>query len=641
MNIARANALMHNSTEETSRPFSLREQETQPEMRHRSGSWSGANESEDEIEAMHLERNHNQPINCNVAEHQSSVSQAEDKMRRKLRFFFMNPIEKWQAKRRFPYKFIVQLIKIFLVTAQLWWFAKSRYTHINYTWDNRIAFSHLFLRDWDPIREVDTYPPATGPMALYKVDEFFATIDYAVLGYANLTNAIGPYSYPTLDNSITPLELCMNKYKEGIIYGFNESYIFNSEIVEHCVNLTVAVNASDFSSAEFLSKRNHTVNFSALVSASLRFAVKTVNFKSAGPISPPDCYRFDIHIDFDNEDHDGQMMLTLDAEALRLYCNGVAEYTSDSLTGSILRSLMNCVVILICSLSLVLCSRAIYRAQQLKWETVRFFKNYYGKDLSSQGCWQFVNFWYIMIIANDILIILGSAIKEEIERKHFVGDQWNICSLLLGTGNLLVWFGVLRYLGFFKTYNVLILTLQRAAPRVARFSLCALIIYAGFTFCGWLILGPYHMKFRSLSTTSECLFSLINGDDMFATFSIMSDKSMMLWWFCRIYLYSFIALFIYVVLSLFISLIMDAYETIKCFYQEGFPKSDLMEFVSQCTEPASSDRYRTDSFTNDPSDLLKCLWCCRKYAEKFYNRFFGAAKPSKYFSLKSFDNILH
>jgi len=38
------------------------------------------------------------------------------------------------------------------------------------------------LKDWDPIREVDTYPPATGPMALYKVNEFFDTIDFAVLG---------------------------------------------------------------------------------------------------------------------------------------------------------------------------------------------------------------------------------------------------------------------------------------------------------------------------------------------------------------------------------------------------------------------------------------------------------------------------
>jgi hypothetical protein len=37
----------------------------------------------------------------------------------------------------------------------------------------------------------------------------------------------------------------------------------------------------------------------------------------------------------------------------------------------------------------------------------------------------------------------------------------------------------------------------------------------------------------------------------------------MLWWYSRIYLYSFISLYIYVVLSLFISVIMDAYETIK------------------------------------------------------------------------------
>ena len=44
---------------------------------------------------------------------------SEEKMRRKLRFFFMNPIEKWQAKRRFPYKFVVQVIKIILVTVQV------------------------------------------------------------------------------------------------------------------------------------------------------------------------------------------------------------------------------------------------------------------------------------------------------------------------------------------------------------------------------------------------------------------------------------------------------------------------------------------------------------------------------------------
>lgn len=47
---------------------------------------------------------------------------SEDRMRRKLRFFFMNPIEKWQARRKFPYKFFVQVVKIILVTVQVRWY---------------------------------------------------------------------------------------------------------------------------------------------------------------------------------------------------------------------------------------------------------------------------------------------------------------------------------------------------------------------------------------------------------------------------------------------------------------------------------------------------------------------------------------
>lgn len=39
----------------------------------------------------------------------SAASHNEERMRRKLQFFFMNPIEKWQARRKFPYKFVVQV----------------------------------------------------------------------------------------------------------------------------------------------------------------------------------------------------------------------------------------------------------------------------------------------------------------------------------------------------------------------------------------------------------------------------------------------------------------------------------------------------------------------------------------------------
>lgn len=62
---------------------------------------------------------------------------------------------------------------------------------------------------------------------------------------------------------------------------------------------------------------------------------------------------------------------------------------------------------------------------------------------------------------------------------------------------------------------------------------------------------------------SECLFSLINGDDMFVTFSEMQQNNFLVWLFSQVYLYTFISLFIYMVLSLFIALITGAYETIK------------------------------------------------------------------------------
>lgn len=547
----------------------------------------------------------------NVSTSTSINAQLEQQMRRKLQFFFMNPIEKWYAKRRFPYKFFVQVIKIILVTFQLCLFAHNRYNHVNYTWDNRITFSHLFLKGWDSTREVEAYPPGAGPLAVYQIDEFYDTIDYAYSGYSNLSNAIGTYSYTNEDNSMVDPKLCLSRYKKGTIFGFNESYVFNSEIDQTCINMTKDKSSnSTYSSRDFLEANGIDINFSALVKATLAFSLKTINFKAAGPITPPDCYRFDIVITFDNQDHDGQMLLDLDAEPYRLYCKGDVEYITNNKIDQILRSILNIFVIIICSLSFILCSRAIYRAQLLKNVTMHFFRNMYDRELSMEGRFEFLNMWYIMIIINDILIIMGSTLKEQIERKQFANDQWNICSLFLGTGNLLVWFGVLRYLGFFKTYNVVILTLKSAAPKISRFLICALLIYAGFTFCGWLILGPYHMKFRSLATTSECLFSLINGDDMFATFSIMSRKSPMLWWFSRVYLYSFISLYIYVVLSLFISVIMDAYDTIKKYYKNGFPKTDLQLFMGPTSNAdLCAGLYRSDSSTS-LNTLMSAILCC-------------------------------
>nr|NVI71366.1 transient receptor potential cation channel, mucolipin ortholog [Cucujiformia] len=379
----------------------------------------------------------------------------------------------------------------------------------------QITFSHLFLKGWDATREINSYPPTAGPLAIYEVDDFYSTIDFAFNGYSNISKAIGTYSYTNEDNSMSDMVLCLYAYKKGDIFGFNESYVFDSEIVKSCANISHDMEDETFNSKMYLESLN--IKFSALVMATLDFSVKTVNFESGGRITSPNCYQFDITILFNNEDHDGQMTISLDAKSTRLNCKGDIQYVTENEINLILRSILNYLVIFICVLSFALCGRAIWRAQQLRQITESFFLTTYNKKLSYGDQRKFFNLWYAMIIVNDVLIIIGSSIQEQIEKDGFTSDQWNVCSVFLGVGNLLVWFGVLRYLGFFKTYNVVILTLEKAAPQVARFLLCAILIYAGFTFCGWLVLGPYHLKFKSLSTTSECLFSLINGDDMFAT----------------------------------------------------------------------------------------------------------------------------
>lgn len=206
---------------------------------------------------------------------------------------------------------------------------------------------------------------------------------------------------------------------------------------------------------------------------------------------------------------------------------------------------------------------------------------------------------------------------------------------MLGTGNCLVWFGILRYLGFFRTYNVLILTMKGAAPNMFRFLICAFFLYIGFVFAGWVILGPYHFKFQTLMSTSECLFSLINGDDMFATFSSIPSQvkqitiyllsglfqtyfqSLSVWVYSRVYLYTFICLFIYVVLSLFISIIMDTYEIIKNYYTNGFPPSRLEKFYQSCQYNFSSGQYSGESAAVRLCRIVRHFWY-RRYAASDY-----------------------
>lgn len=223
---------------------------------------------------------------------------------------------------------------------------------------------------------------------------------------------------------------------------------------------------------------------------------------------------------------------------------------------------------------------------------------------------------YILILINDVILMIGTSMKEYIERELADVDEWNVASIFMGIGNILVWIGVLRYLGFFKTFNVVILTLKKVFTKILRFLVASLIIFLAYVFCGWLVLGPFQPKFRTLSNTSNCLFSL--GDSLFGTFSILQTRSSMLWWFAQFYLYSFIVVYAYVVSSLFIAMICDAYDTIQIYYEQGFPLTDVRKFSGIQTEQdlvsgVYMNKYVEDFAGGKFTGILQDMFCgCAK-----------------------------
>jgi hypothetical protein len=70
----------------------------------------------------------------------------EETIKRRLKFFFMNPREKYEARGALPWKLLLQAVKVVLVTSQLAIFANMRFAHVNYVSGQTIALQHLFIK---------------------------------------------------------------------------------------------------------------------------------------------------------------------------------------------------------------------------------------------------------------------------------------------------------------------------------------------------------------------------------------------------------------------------------------------------------------------------------------------------------------
>ncbi|XP_045905215.1 mucolipin-2 [Micropterus dolomieu] len=492
----------------------------------------------------------------------------DENLRDDLRYYFMSPCEKYRARRHIPWKLGVQILKIAMITTQLILFGLNNQLVVSYKEENMMALKNLFLKDYSGVDE-DDYS-----VAVYTQHGVYESLFYVLDQYSQLDRlSVGAISYAEdEEGKLLPLTICKEYYKRGSVEPSNEAYDIDAQLETVCMSHEPkTANQWKTQNSSFFD-----LDFYRLVDIKLTFQLKGINLQTVSSRELPDCYSFYVTITFDNQCHSGKVKILLDIDARSYACrdwkiSGTAQKNTHYLL------VFDGFVILVCLTSAVLCTRSIVLAVRLLQRFSRFLHENYNRKVCEDDQGEFLNGWYVLVIVSDLLAIIGSILKMEIQAKSLT--SYDVCSIFLGTSTLMVWVGVIRYLGYFQKYNVLILTMKAAFPKVLRFCCCAGMIYLGYTFCGWIVLGPYHEKFEGLSRVAECLFSLLNGDDMFTTFAQLKDKNTLVWLFSRAYLYSFISLFIYMVLSLFIALITDAYETIKNYQKEGFPLTDLQKFL--------------------------------------------------------------
>uniref|UniRef100_A0AAQ6AJE6 Polycystin cation channel PKD1/PKD2 domain-containing protein n=1 Tax=Amphiprion ocellaris TaxID=80972 RepID=A0AAQ6AJE6_AMPOC len=513
----------------------------------------------------------------------SSGTKEEEALRRKLKYFFMSPCDKYHAKGRKPFKLGLQLLKIIIVTVQLVLFGLSNQMVVTFKEENTAAFKHLFLKGYQD----------NAPQAVHTQMEMYSHIHFAVDQYLALPQiSLGRYAYVLgTGYNGSALSLCQRFYRKGTIDPVNDTFDIDPHVLTSRMIFLSGPGNGDY--------KNFTLEFYKLINVTIDFQLKAINIQTIINNEIPDCYTFAITIVMDNRVHSGKVKISLLNEASIKECKD----PNVSGRGDYVREFFDVLVAMVCVLSLLLCGRSILRGILLQHEYVQFFKHKLGRSVSWGDRMEFINGWYILLIISDLFTIIGSFIKIGIESKTL--SSYDVCGILLGTSTLLVWVGVIRYLSFFQKYNILIVTLRAAFPNVIRFCCCAAAIYLGYCFCGWIVLGPYHAKFRSLSMVSECLFSLINGDDMFLTFAEMEQSGTLVWVFSQIYLYSFISLFIYMVLSLFIALITGAYDTIMAQTQEQIRITDLHAFIAECMDTPSSGKFR-----GPEGSSCSVLCCC-------------------------------
>ncbi|CDQ56930.1 unnamed protein product [Oncorhynchus mykiss] len=154
---------------------------------------------------------------CPISSQSPGDSKVVEDFRRRLKYFFMNPCEKYRARGRKPWKLMLQILKIAIITFQLVSFGLSNEMMVTFKEENLMVFKHLFLKEYKDQR-VDRY-------AVYTKTDVYDHIYYVIDRFINLQNlTVGNHAYEKIEGEYTPLTLCQEFFRKGSISPGNDTF---------------------------------------------------------------------------------------------------------------------------------------------------------------------------------------------------------------------------------------------------------------------------------------------------------------------------------------------------------------------------------------------------------------------------------
>ncbi|XP_060580134.1 mucolipin-3-like isoform X4 [Ruditapes philippinarum] len=474
----------------------------------------------------------------NTKRKRNKVTDYEDeakRLRRLLRLYFYSAFKFKGNICNFHFiycfVFLMQIIKVALLTTQMIHFGNDRGNFSSVVNRGGLVLRHLLLEHWDASWETLPYPPAQGDFAVYTIDDLESGINYAVKNYYNAEREAIGYYVRTADDKMT----ATMKYFD--FPGFHGASTGEGiTISEITFPIDKGLSAEVTQENETMYSYNITREFDhhnmsqpikRMLSTTLRFKLHSV--RSHEMSKKATCLRVEGSLEFVDLDNNGQVLVDLDTRSSRIKCKDMnlplsdwqLENTSEEIGAS---------VIAFCVISLVLTTATMFFAAYTFWQ---------------------------------------SELELELLDSYTV---W------LGVGCVLAWISLLKFFKFHNKFHLLFSTLYKAFWDVIAYLICVGVLFVGFWVCGYVVLAPYHVKFKTPTAAGETLFSVVNGDEIYATLAILeSDKSggNWVWWFSRFYFGAYVAIFTIVVINLLIALFMSAYESIKTYYEDKPDEREL------------------------------------------------------------------